>query len=107
MPRASQIIPLLAELWLFIYAAGLAWAVAKQLRARRLWRGLLAAAERLSPQALQRHAAFTDAQLREIAQRGLAVMRTSAAISPMLIGVRRPRLLLPAHSMRSATNSSK
>lgn len=94
---AGSILPSLAALWLFIYTAGLAWAVIKQLRARRLWRGLLASAERLSPQELRDHGAFSAAQLREIAQRGLVVLRTSAAISPMLIGVRRPRLLLPAH----------
>ncbi|RZT11093.1 Murein DD-endopeptidase MepM and murein hydrolase activator NlpD, contain LysM domain [Duganella sp. CF402] len=97
MLNTAQVLPSLAALWLVIYAAGLAWAVRKQLRARRLWRGLLAGADRLSPQELQDHGAFTIAQLREIAQRGLTVLRTSAAISPMLVGVRRPRLLLPAH----------
>lgn len=95
--NASRTLPLLAALWLVIYAAGLAWAVAQQVRARRLWRGLLAGAKRLSPQELQDHGAFTATQLREIAQHDLAVLRTSAAISPMLIGVRSPRLLLPAH----------
>jgi len=94
---ASRILPLLAALWMFIYTAGLAWAIIRQLRARRLWRGLLASAERLSPQDLQDHGAFTAAQLCEIARRGLTVLRTGAAISPMLIGVRRPCLLLPAH----------
>jgi murein DD-endopeptidase MepM/ murein hydrolase activator NlpD len=94
---ASRILPLLAALWLFIYVVGLAWAIVKQLRARRVWCGLLASAERLSPQELQDHDAFTATQLREIARHGLAALRTSAAISPMLIGVRRPRLLLPAH----------
>jgi murein DD-endopeptidase MepM/ murein hydrolase activator NlpD len=93
----SRIIPLLAALWLFVYVAGLTWAIVKQLRARRLWRGLLAAAERISRQELQSHIAFTEDQLREIRQRGLSVLRTGAAISPMLIGVFRPRLLLPAH----------
>ncbi|MYM25014.1 peptidoglycan DD-metalloendopeptidase family protein [Duganella sp. FT135W] len=92
---ALQILPSLAALWLLTYAAGLAWAIAKLLRARRLWRGLLASAERLSPQELL--VLCTADQLREIAQRGLTVLRTDAAISPMLIGVRRPRLLLPAH----------
>jgi murein DD-endopeptidase MepM/ murein hydrolase activator NlpD len=94
---ATRVLPLVAALWLFIYAAGLASAAIKQLRARRLWRGLLASAECMSPQELQDQCAFTAAQLREIAQRGLTVLRTSAAISPMLVGVRRPRLLLPTH----------
>ncbi|WP_343729192.1 M23/M56 family metallopeptidase [Duganella sp.] len=87
----------LAALWLLIYAAGLARYCARSLRARRLWRRLLASAQRLSPQALRDHGAFSAAQLSEIAQRKLIVLRTNAAVSPMLIGFRRPHLLLPAH----------
>ena len=87
----------LAALWLLIYAAGLVRYCARSLRARRLWRRLLASAQHLSPQALRGHGAFSAAQLNEIAQRKLVVLRTDAAISPMLIGVRRPHLLLPAH----------
>lgn len=97
-PSATwDLLPLLAALWLFIYAAGLAWAAVKQLRARRIWRELLACAQRLSPQALQAHGAFTTGQRHDIARHRLTVLRTDAAISPMLIGVFRPRLLLPAH----------
>lgn len=90
-------LPLLAGVWLLVYAAGLAWALSRLLRAFRLWRGLLAGADRLAIADLQDHAAFSAAQLREISQRGLSVMRTDAAISPMLVGVRRPVLLLPPH----------
>ncbi|MTV36913.1 M23/M56 family metallopeptidase [Duganella radicis] len=93
---ASRIVPLLAALWLLVYAAGLAWTVARQLHARRLWRVLLASAQHLSSQDLLAHGAFSSPQLREIARRKLAVLRTDAAISPMLIGVAHPRLLLPA-----------
>jgi murein DD-endopeptidase MepM/ murein hydrolase activator NlpD len=93
----SHVLSLLAALWLPVYAIGLAWAIARQLRARRLWRGLLASAHRLSADELQAHNAFTDDQRRHITQRGLTLMRTDAAISPMLIGVLHPILLLPAH----------
>jgi len=95
--QMSRAVSWLAALWLLVYAAGLARAVARRLRARRLWRTLLASAHRLSPQALHAHGAFNAAQLREIADRKLSVLRTDAAISPMLTGVFQPRLLLPAH----------
>jgi murein DD-endopeptidase MepM/ murein hydrolase activator NlpD len=88
--------PLQAALWLLLYGAGLAWTVARQIRARQLWRSLLATARPMSNAALQAHPAFSAAQLRQIAARRLKVMRTDAAISPMLIGVRKPLLLLPA-----------
>jgi murein DD-endopeptidase MepM/ murein hydrolase activator NlpD len=88
---------ILAALWSFIYACGLARALARLLPARRLWRQLLASAERLSPQGLLAHGAFSASQLADIAHHRLAVMETGAAISPMLVGVRRPLLLLPRH----------
>lgn len=93
----ARAVPLMAAAWLLIYAAGLAWAGTRQWQARRLWRKLLASAQCLSPAELQSHGAFTAAQLREITQRKLTVLRTDVPISPMLHGVRRPRLLLPAH----------
>ncbi|GJJ01554.1 hypothetical protein RugamoR64_20920 [Duganella rhizosphaerae] len=88
---------LLPALWTLAYAAGLAWMLARRLRARRVWRGLLASAQRLSPQDLLAHGAFDGAQLADIARHRLTVMETDAAISPMLVGVRRPVLLLPRH----------
>ncbi|NYE60783.1 beta-lactamase regulating signal transducer with metallopeptidase domain [Duganella sp. 1224] len=96
-PSAASALPLLAAGWLFVYAAGLARAVARQWRARRLLRGLIAGAQCLTPDELQAHDGFTAGQRRAIARHRLTVLRTDAAISPMLIGVRRPRLLLPAH----------
>ncbi|MQA39085.1 M23/M56 family metallopeptidase [Rugamonas aquatica] len=94
LPPFTLVLP---ALWTLVYAAGLAWTLARQLRARHAWRGLLAASQRLSPQDLQEHGAFSGAQLTAIARRRLAVMETDAAISPMLIGARRPVLLLPRH----------
>jgi murein DD-endopeptidase MepM/ murein hydrolase activator NlpD len=88
---------MLPALWLLIYAAGLAFALARLLRARRLWRDLQAAARRLSAQELMEHGAFNNGQLGEIARQRLTVLEVDAAISPMLIGVLRPRLLLPRH----------
>jgi murein DD-endopeptidase MepM/ murein hydrolase activator NlpD len=93
----ARALPMMAGLWLLAYAAGLAWSIVRLLRARQLWRGLLAAAHRLSPAALQANRAFTTEQRRQITQHGLIVMRTEAGVSPMLIGVFRPILLLPAH----------
>ena len=93
----AEILLAVSALWLLVYGAGLARASLKLLQARRLWRGLLATAQRLSPDALAAHGAFSSTQLAAIAQHQLAVFETSAAISPMLIGLRRPRLLLPAH----------
>lgn len=90
-------LPLVGALWLLVYMVGLARALARQLRARRLWRGLLASAERLQQGQLQAHIAFTAGQRGLITQRGLTVMRTEAAVSPMLIGVLHPTLLLPSH----------
>ncbi|MYM33231.1 peptidoglycan DD-metalloendopeptidase family protein [Duganella sp. FT94W] len=93
----GRALPLVAALWALVYVAGMTWALARLLRARSLWRRMMAAAERVSRAALQVHIAFTAEQRRQIAQRGLTVMRIDAAISPMLIGVLRPVLLLPAH----------
>lgn len=84
-------------LWATLYAAGLAYALARLLRARMLWRRLQMTARRLSRHELLAHGAFSEPQLAEIARSRLAVMETDAAISPMLIGLRRPVLLLPRH----------
>ncbi|SEO03547.1 BlaR1 peptidase M56 [Duganella sp. CF517] len=84
-------------LWAALYACGLAHALARLLRARMLWRRLLVAARVLTPRELLAHGAFSADQLSEIGRSRLAVMETEAAVSPMLIGLRRPILLLPRH----------
>lgn len=84
-------------LWAALYAAGLACALARLLRAHMLWRRLLVAARALSPRELLAHGAFSADQLSEIGRSRLTVMETEAAVSPMLIGLRRPILLLPRH----------
>jgi murein DD-endopeptidase MepM/ murein hydrolase activator NlpD len=93
----NRAVPLMAAIWLIIYAGGLVLAVTRHWQARRMWRKLRASAQRLSAADLQAHGAFATSQLREIAQHKLTVMRTDVPISPLLIGVRRPSLLLPAH----------
>jgi murein DD-endopeptidase MepM/ murein hydrolase activator NlpD len=94
---ASRLLLALPMLWVALYAIGLAHALIKLRHARALWRRLLAAARQLSPQALTAHGAFDAQQLSDIAQGRLAVMETDAALSPVLIGWRRPVLLLPRH----------
>jgi murein DD-endopeptidase MepM/ murein hydrolase activator NlpD len=93
----ARAVPLMAAIWLLIYAVGLTVAITRQWQARRMWRKLRATAQRLSPADLQAHGAFNAGQMREIAQRKLTVLRTDVPISPLLLGARRPCLLLPAH----------
>jgi bla regulator protein blaR1 len=67
-----------AQLWLCIYLAGLAWSAASLWRAQRLLNRL--------------------AQTGDIASEGdAAIIEVDAPISPMLLGLFRPRLLLPRH----------
>lgn len=94
---APPLLLALPMLWVALYIIGLAHALIKLRHARLLWRRLLASARQLSPQALMAHGAFDARQLSEIAQGRLTVMETDAALSPVLIGWRRPVLLLPRH----------
>jgi murein DD-endopeptidase MepM/ murein hydrolase activator NlpD len=97
-PPAATALPVLAPaLWAAVYLAGLIWALRRQVRARRLWRSLLAGSEVLAPAALAAHGGFQPQQLQDIARGRLTVMETTAAVSPMLVGTWRPVLLLPAH----------
>jgi len=84
-------------LWMAVYGAGLAHAVLRLLRARKLWRGLLTVATQLTPAQLRDHGAFTPQHLAQIATLKLTVLETDAALSPMLVGAWQARLLLPYH----------
>lgn len=84
-------------LWLALYPLGLAGTLLRRWHGRRIWAELLLVSRRLDRQALRSHAAFSPAQLDEVGRRGLAVLETDAAISPMLLGCLPPRLLLPRH----------
>lgn len=94
---AQGLLLALPALWMALYPIGLAHALIKLGRARVLWRRVLASAQPLSPQALLAHGAFDQRQLSEIARSPLTVMETDTALSPVLIGWRRPVLLLPRH----------
>jgi murein DD-endopeptidase MepM/ murein hydrolase activator NlpD len=96
-PAATALPVLVPALWAAVYLAGLTWALRRQVRARRLWRSLLAGSEVLAPAALAAHGGFQPQQLQDIARGRLTVMETTAAVSPMLVGTWRPVLLLPAH----------
>lgn len=79
--------------WLALYGAGLVVAVRRIVMARRAVRGLLASGQPLSAAEQAQHAGFT--QYSNYA--GPPVLETPATISPMLVGCRQPRLLLPRH----------
>lgn len=97
-PRsAARLLRWLPAAWLSAYLAGLLWTLGRLARAQLGWRSLRLSARSLSPAALRVHAAFAPAHVDEIAQHGLRVLETDAAISPMLFGLLRPRLLLPVH----------
>jgi hypothetical protein len=82
-----------AAAWLLCYSAGLMAAVLRWRRGAHALRGLLAAAEPLDAGGQSGHAGFHGAPC----LRGLTVLETGAAVSPMLAGLWRPVLLLPRH----------
>jgi beta-lactamase class D/beta-lactamase regulating signal transducer with metallopeptidase domain len=69
-----------AQLWLAVYVIGLAWSVARLWRAQRML-------DRLAHSGTVRGDPTPAA----------AIIEVDAPISPMLLGLRRPRLLLPRH----------
>lgn len=79
--------------WLACYAAGLLYALARWVRAQRALRALLRTADRVSGAALRTHAGFDGV----LPYRGPPVLETPVPVSPMLVGLVAPRLLLPSH----------
>ncbi|KQV79729.1 class D beta-lactamase [Massilia sp. Root351] len=78
-----------AQAWLLAYLLGLGYTVFQLLRARRMLNGLAASGSRLPapiPAASQPAPAAAP-----------IVIEVDAPISPMLFGLRKPRLLLPRH----------
>lgn len=90
---APRWLVMLSQAWLACYCAGLLYAAGRWARAQRALRALLGTADRLGGPALRRHAGFAD----ELPYRGPPVLETDAPVSPMLVGLLAPRLLLPAH----------
>lgn len=80
-----------AQAWLAVYLAGVCVSVVRLGLAQRALRGLLQGATRLTD--LAAHDGFAAAP----EATALAVYETGLAVSPMLIGVWRPVLLLPRH----------
>jgi len=96
-PSVTAWLSMLATLWLGVYPLGLAVLAWRRWRNRGTLRTLLQAAQPLAPAALAAHGAFAPAQLRLLQAQRTAVLEIDAPISAMLVGVWRPRLLLPAH----------
>jgi beta-lactamase regulating signal transducer with metallopeptidase domain len=88
----------LPAIWLGVYLAGVVGHALIRLRAQRRWQRLLLRHARIVPDAeLRAWPAITRQQRERIAQCRLTVRATDLSISPMLLGVWRPCLLLPAH----------
>lgn len=71
-----------AQCWLLVYLLGLAWSITRLLRAQRML-------DRLADTGIERKAAGAAAPA--------GIIEVDAPISPMLLGLFRPRLLLPRH----------
>lgn len=82
--------------WLAAYLAGLTFHAVQRLRMQRCWTVLLRQTRRVDDAELRAWPGMTPAQGALVAGR-LTVRTTDLPISPMLHGVRRPFLLLPAH----------
>lgn len=82
--------------WLAVWLAGLAWHAAQRLRTQRRWQMLLRQTRIVGNAELQSWPGITPAQRALIAGR-LTVRTIDLPLSPMLHGVHRPCLLLPAH----------
>lgn len=95
---ARLVLDSLPVAWLGVYLAGLLWHAAASLRTQRRWHALLLHQVRVVGEAeLRAWPALTAGQRAQIASLGLTVRTTGLPVSPMLLGVLRPCLLLPAH----------
>ena len=94
--------------WFAIYLTGLVWHVASSLRTQRRWRHWLLRESRVvSADALHTWPAVGPKQRASIARMRLTVRTTDLPVSPMLFGVRRACLLLPAHVSALAVNQQR
>lgn len=80
-----------AQAWLLVYFAGLSIAIGRWMSAQHTLRGLRQTASELT--ALDSHPGMPD----HTRKPGVAIYETDALVSPMLIGLRKPYLLLPRH----------
>jgi murein DD-endopeptidase MepM/ murein hydrolase activator NlpD len=91
--RALHWLPLA---WLGAYLAGLAWHAAQHMRTWRRWQAVLRGARIVGAAELRHCAAMTPSQRNRIAAARLTVRTIDLPVSPLLYGVRKPCLLLPA-----------
>ena len=84
---------LLSLAWLPCYCTGLLHAVWRWVRAQRALCAVLRTADRVSGAALKAHQGFVEVS----PYSGPPVLETPVPVSPMLVGLLEPRLLLPSH----------
>lgn len=87
----------LARAWAGIYAAGALLGLCRLWLGQRALAALRAKAHRLNQAELNRHGAFSVPAQRQLAQWRLPVWETDATVSPMLVGLLEPCLILPRH----------
>jgi murein DD-endopeptidase MepM/ murein hydrolase activator NlpD len=83
--------------WLGAWLAGLCWSAVRQVRAALRWKAVRAACRVLDAGALHAAGVLSGAQLHDIRRYKLDLRETGMAISPVLLGIARPCLLLPVH----------
>jgi murein DD-endopeptidase MepM/ murein hydrolase activator NlpD len=84
--------------WLICYLAGLAWTAVRRLASAWRWqRALLRHSRVLATAELAAWPGFTALQLSRIAALKLSVRTTGLAVSPAMLGLLRPCLVLPGH----------
>ncbi len=101
----ARLLRWLPAAWLAVYLAGLGWHAARRLRSRRRWQVLLR--DRTYPVDAAAWPALGAGQRRRIAAAGLAVRTTDLPVSPMLLGLWRPCLLLPAQLAQLAPDQQR
>lgn len=94
VPAAAAWLSWLAPGWLAVYVLGVAGVAWRRWRGRARVQALLALARPLDAAA---HGDFAPAQLQQLRAQRIGVLEVDAPVSPMLLGVWRLRLLLPAH----------
>lgn len=94
VPAATAWLSWLAPGWLAVYALGVAGVAWRRWRGHASVQALLALARPLDAAA---HGDFAPAQLQQLRAQRIGVLEVDAPVSPMLLGVWRLRLLLPAH----------
>ncbi|TFW29535.1 M23/M56 family metallopeptidase [Massilia horti] len=104
---AQDVLQALPLVFAGAYAIGLLWFAGRRFLSWKRWRGIRAAAEPVDTAMLHSSGVCTGSQAREIASAGLAVRTIDAPISPLLLGIWRPCLLLPRQMERFAPEQQR